>query len=152
MFGRSKFSKLPANKLVKGVPYKPGDLVFALNNKAKIYWPARVKEVQKKKCRIEFFATKEQVWRKTKKIFPYEENKEGVREHETEALFYKAWQDVECDHSRGCDTGCETREYPARGRKFDLPKPDKRFKRCVEKVGRIFAIVLIDSFLFVSDK
>jgi len=142
VFGRSNYQKLPANKLIKGVPYKKGDLVFALNKKAKIYWPAKVVEVEQKKCRIEFFATKETAWRKTKKIFPYSENKKNVKNHDTEALFYKAWKDVDCE-ANTCQDSCganschdytparrhDNYHYPTRG------KPDKRFKKCAEKLS-----------------
>jgi len=94
---KSNFHTLPVKELVKGTPYKEGDLVFAKNKKAKVYWPAKVIEVQRKNCRIEFFATKEVVSRPIKKIFPYEENKQRVKNHEAESLFYQAWRDIKVE-------------------------------------------------------
>jgi len=97
----SKFHTLPVKELVKGTPYKEGDLVFAKNKKAKVYWPAKVIEVRHKSCRIQFFATNEVEKVPVKKIFPYEENKQRVKNHEAESLFYQAWRDIKVEAQEG---------------------------------------------------
>ena len=97
----SKFHTLPVKELVKGTPYKEGDLVFAKNKKAKVYWPAKVIEVRHKSCRIQFFATNEVEKVAVKKIFPYEENKQRVKNHEAESLFYQAWRDIKVEAQEG---------------------------------------------------
>lgn len=98
MFGKtSKFrtlQTLPVKDLVKGTPYKEGDLVFAKNKKTKVHWPAKIIKVKKKSCRIKFFATNEVEQLPVKKIFPYEENKQRVK---AESLFYQAWQDIKME-------------------------------------------------------
>merc|ERR1712200_280586 len=53
--------------------------------------------VQQKSCRIQFFATKEVEKLPVKKIFPYEENKQRVKNHEAESLFYQAWRDIKVE-------------------------------------------------------